>query len=51
MILVDTSALLAAWDIDDERHAAARDALVVSHPPRLLSPFVLAGAPLGIAHL
>ena len=42
MILVDTSALLAAWDNEDEGHDAARDALLRSQPPRLLSPFVLA---------
>ena len=42
MILVDTSALLAAWDKDDEHHVTAREALLGSRPPRLLSPFVLA---------
>jgi uncharacterized protein len=42
LILVDTSALLAAWDNDDEVHDAARDALLGSQAPRLLSPFVLA---------
>ncbi len=42
MILLDTSALLAAWDDEDEGHDAARNALLGSEPPRLLSPFVLA---------
>ena len=42
MILVDTSALLAAWDDREPRHDAALRALVDSVAPRMLSPFVLA---------
>jgi uncharacterized protein len=42
LILVDTSALLAAWDDREPGHEAASAALVDSQPPRLLSPFVLA---------
>ena len=42
MILVDTSALLAAFDVDERSHDRAQRSLRASTPPRLLSPFVLA---------
>jgi uncharacterized protein len=42
LILVDASGVLAALDDREPRHAETRDALLASHPPRLLSPFVLA---------
>jgi uncharacterized protein len=42
MILLDTSGLLAAIDVDQRHHLAARDALQLALPPLVLSPFVLA---------
>jgi predicted nucleic acid-binding protein len=42
VILLDTSGLLAALDRASLLHAAARHALEAAHPPRLLSPLVLA---------
>lgn len=42
MILLDTSGLLTALDASQPRHAAAARCLREAHPPRLLSPFVLA---------
>ena len=42
MILLDTSALLAAYDGDEPDHETALRALDESQPPRVLSPFVLA---------
>ena len=42
MILLDTSGLLAAFDADEPRHAAAATALRLAEPPLLLSPLVLA---------
>lgn len=42
MILLDTSAVLAAIDLDQRDHARARRALQAAEPPLLLSPFVVA---------
>jgi predicted nucleic acid-binding protein len=42
VILLDTSGLLAALDASQRGHAEAAACLAVAHPPRLLSPFVLA---------
>lgn len=41
MILCDTSALLAAFDAGEPRHADAVDALARERGPLVLSPFVL----------
>ncbi len=42
MILLDTSAVLAAIDQDQVDHARSKRALEAAQPPLLLSPFVLA---------
>lgn len=42
MILIDSSALLAAIDAGQREHAAAAAALAAAQPPLVLSPFVLA---------
>lgn len=42
MIILDTSGLLAAIDASQHDHHRAREALLVTDPPWLLSPFVLA---------
>ncbi len=42
MILLDTSGVLAAVDSSHRAHAAARDVLLQSPLPLVLSPFVLA---------
>ena len=42
MILLDTSGLLAALDASQRSHAEAAASLAATHPPLLLSPFVLA---------
>ncbi len=42
MILLDTSGLLAALDVDQRHHRDAAASLAAASPPLLLSPFVLA---------
>ena len=42
MILLDTSAVLAALFVDQNRHHECAQALLDAEPPRILSPFVLA---------
>jgi hypothetical protein len=42
LIVVDTSGLLAALDVDSRAHEAARAVLEAEDDPPLLSPFVLA---------
>lgn len=42
MILLDTGGLLAAMDSGQRLHSRCASALRASHPPYLLSPFVLA---------
>lgn len=42
MIVLDTSALYAAADGQEEQHRAAARALAAAEPPLLLSPFVAA---------
>ena len=44
MILVDTSAILAAYAVDEPRHAECARALTDAPGPLMLSPFVLAEA-------
>lgn len=41
MILIDTSAMLAALDGDDPMHGPCADAVRLAAPPLLLSPFVV----------
>jgi len=42
VILLDTSGLLSALDSSQTHHERAATSLASAHPPRLLSPFVLA---------
>jgi uncharacterized protein len=42
LIVVDTSALLAAFDAAEADHGAVASAIRASRPPRLVSPLVLA---------
>jgi predicted nucleic acid-binding protein len=42
VILLDTSALLAALIPDQPRHAECAQALDEAHPPRIISPFIVA---------